>query len=583
MEWVLTNPNRFLHERAEMERLAKDAGWLTFAWRLANSELQVDVDLTVHGRIYAGRLTYPAVFPNSPPYICPRDPSERWSNHQYGAGGALCLQWRADNWQPQVTGAEMVRSAYELLHTEQQPQVPGVVPSDHRVTQGQALRGTTNRLIATAGLLEMLRALPTHGRFRITACNVTHRSVSVRLVAKVGEEGEEVAVPDVPSGLASFFPLFSWSSAGSIFRSATLVNGPDPSTVDELIKQITDDGLEAASLYSKEGLLLSGLVLFSSGDKLKAFAIETGESTALSKHQVIVEPTDQIRLNAESVALKEIKVGIVGLGSIGSKVAASLARSGVNRFILVDDDLLLPGNMIRHELTWASIGVHKARAAHDWLRLIAADVDVSTHSHRLAGQESAISEAALLKQLADCDLLVDASANPEVFLRLAAVATTYKRALVWGEVFAGGYGGLVARARPDLDPSPLNVRAGFYAHLETLPPAPFRQAANYDGSDETPFVAYDSDVAHIASALTRLAIDTALKRTPSQFPYPVYLIGLRREWVFTQPFDTRPVAVQGGGWEMDGQPVSDDQRIEVIKQLINLHAAQTDAHGITAS
>jgi sulfur-carrier protein adenylyltransferase/sulfurtransferase len=73
------------------------------------------------------------------------------------------------------------------------------------------------------------------------------------------------------------------------------------------------------------------------------------------------------------------------------------------------------------------------------------------------------------------------------------------------------------------------------------PAAPFRDANGYDGNDQQPVIAYDGDVAQIACALTRLALDSALQREPSDFPYAAYLIGMRKEWIFEQAFDTRPM------------------------------------------
>ena len=130
-----------------------------------------------------------------------------------------------------------------------------------------------------------------------------------------------------------------------------------------------------------------------------------------------------------------------------------------------------------------------------------------------------MSAAAALKDLSNCDLLIDATANPEVFLLLAALAKRHGISLCWGEIFAGGYGGMIARARPGRDPNPLAVRDAYPAHLATLPDAPFKNAAGYDGDEEEPLVAYDSDVGLVATALTRLSIDTALSRDPSEFPY----------------------------------------------------------------
>lgn len=185
--------------------------------------------------------------------------------------------------------------------------------------------------------------------------------------------------------------------------------------------------------------------------------------------------------------------------------------------------------------------------------------------------------AAALKDLSNCDLLIDATANPEVFLLLAALATRQETPLCWGEIFAGGYGGMIARARPGRDPNPLAVRDAYHAYLATLPDAPFKNTAGYDGTEEQPLVAYDSDVGFVATALTRLAIDTALSQHSSEFPYSVYLLGMRREWIFEAPFDTRPVAVQGLGWERGEDAGTGEDRHAVVEALLRMYEGQKRA------
>jgi sulfur-carrier protein adenylyltransferase/sulfurtransferase len=130
---------------------------------------------------------------------------------------------------------------------------------------------------------------------------------------------------------------------------------------------------------------------------------------------------------------------------------------------------------------------------------------------------------------------------------------------------------MIARARPGRDPNPLAVRDAFHAYLATLPDAPFKNATGYDGTEEQPLVAYDSDVGFVATTLTRLVVDTALSRDPSDFPYSVYLLGMRREWIFEAPFDTRPVAVEGQGWELDAVAENDIERIAVVHALLKTH------------
>lgn len=575
MKWAMDDPARFLRERSELDRLEGEVNWLDTAWRMSeDGSIAVDLDMTIHGRVFAGRMTYPDTFPDSPPHICPRDKSERWSGHQYGAGGPLCLQWRADNWHHDVTGADMVCSAHELLSTEQHPELPHAVPSAHRVTAGQEMRGSGRRFVATSQLLFTSMALPLPSRTRLKSAIVYNRGSVVMFATKVADVQDVLQeVADVPEGIATSLPLFSLSGDGWIFRSDVFDQCQSFESAEALVRVLEEAGFATDEVlvqedgkYKARTIVLLGTVLSS----LRVFLIDSGEEPELLKHRIVLPSPSDFRLSEEAQRLASVRVGIVGLGSMGSKIAVSLARSGVRRLLLVDDDYLTPGNMVRHELSWAYMGTHKAQAVRDALSLIAAGMHVDTRTTRLAGQESAVTEAAALKDLSNCDLLIDATANPEVFLRLAALAKRQQTPLCWGEVFASGYGGMIARARPGRDPNPLAVRDAYHAYLATLPDAPFKSAAGYDGTEEQPLVAYDSDVGFVASALTRLVIDTALSREPSEFPYSVYLLGMRCEWIFQAPFDTRPVAVQGRGWERDSDAVSEKDRLAVVEALLRI-------------
>jgi molybdopterin/thiamine biosynthesis adenylyltransferase len=66
--------------------------------------------------------------------------------------------------------------------------------------------------------------------------------------------------------------------------------------------------------------------------------------------------------------LRQKKVGIVGLGSGGGFVALALAMSGVGKFVLVDDDLLEAGNIVRHVADDRYIGRPKAEAVAELIR-----------------------------------------------------------------------------------------------------------------------------------------------------------------------------------------------------------------------
>lgn len=589
MQWLLRDPARFLHEQAELERLSTESWLKALAWRLGGEfAVEVDVDMEIHGSLYAMTLTYPDLFPETPAYIRPRDSAEQWTGHQYGPGGSLCLEHRADNWDPQVTGAELLRSAYKLLATEGHPDKPSQVASAHRQTQGQRLHASGYRLVCTAELAVKLSSLPGVGMFRLSMKEVFHEKATVVFVSElesVSNDGSLEAIADLPKGITSFGPFFAFSGRGRALKSNEFDEHGSVSNVDDLLALASKAGFEREKVLEGFSETIGDSIVLLVGSTLRgmrAFGITKGDKPSLRWYSIIHPEKRAGRLPEEHTDLKEARIGIVGLGSVGSKVAVSLARSGVRRFSLVDDDLLLPENICRNDLSWAGVGIHKAEAVREALSLVAPDLEIGVRIHRVAGQESSVAAAAALKDLAACDLLVDATANAEVFLRLAAVARMTKRPLCWGEVFAGGLGGLIARARPGIDPNPVAVRNAILSYLETQPPAPYRQAGGYDIEDQVPVIATDSDVTLIAGALSRFVLDALLRAKESQYPYSAYLLGFRNEWIFSQPFDTQPITVSGPGWD-DGPSASDEERLNAVKLLLKLAAERQDDQSDSAT
>jgi hypothetical protein len=131
---------------------------------------------------------------------------------------------------------------------------------------------------------------------------------------------------------------------------------------------------------------------------------------------------------------------------------------------------------------------------------------------------------------------------------LAMVASNARRPLVWGEVFGGGLGGMVASAHPEHGPCPRCVRAGFLDRAREWPTAPGRDAgAPYEGGEGEPVPAIDADVEHIASTLTTRVVDVLADR--GRRP-AVALVGLRAGWIFDGP-QVVPVHVREDDWSCD--------------------------------
>ena len=252
-------------------------------------------------------------------------------------------------------------------------------------------------------------------------------------------------------------------------------------------------------------------------------------------------------------------------------MATSLARSGVCDFVLVDDDILKPGNLIRHDLDCNDLGGHKADALGARLRAVSPGVKVNVRRVILGGQESSATTASVLDELATCHILIDATADPQAFNLLASVARTAARPMIWAEVFAGGIGGFVARLRPNTEPTPHRARQQYLAWCEQEG-VPWRatDGGMYDArGDAGPMIADDADVSIIAAHATRMAIDYLIQPDHSGFPHPAYFIGLKKAWIFTEPLDVRPLDfLAEGPWQPAQDPAAATEAVNYMLSLI---------------
>jgi len=558
MSWWLTQAWRARSERVAIANLQENADWLKrVEWKLSEDlYLSANFEIIVSGVDMPLKITYPAFFPDVPPQVYPIG-ELRLSPHQYGAGGELCLEIRPDNWDPEITGAMMIESAQRLLSSEQaEDGEREEVPDAHRTTIAQDVRGNYFRLIVSGEAQRHLEALPESS---VTELGLEEIYQAQRWIARPSRIGGT----EHPMWIHNLEPLNPVKRSGYVVRlSPDLINNlpcslEDLATLaktfesDNLLAFIADTSIERPILFVAEGrsVLLS---LFKGEDKKEAVHYKT----------IIMPPATQ-RQNAEYEALKGKTVALVGCGSVGSKVASSLARAGVGNFELVDGDILYPGNIVRNDLDQRSIGLNKPDAVMARIQEINPFADVSVRRILLGGQESSASTEAALQSIARCDVIIDATADATIFNLCAAVARGKRKPLVWGEVFAGGVGGIIARARPDIDPTPLLARRQLVAWCaDQGVPWNGKESESYDlhRDDAPPLIADDAEVTIIAAHITRLAIDI-LVREETIFPQSAYAVGLRREWIFNAPFETFPINLETGGvWQ---QPATDESCAEL--------------------
>jgi ThiF family len=570
------HPQRMARERQLLEEHARSTpGFAVQSWSAtALGELCVSFALKLLVGTFEGVLVYPELFPDVAAFVRPQKAGERWSSHQYLGSGVLCLQFGPDNWHRDITGVDLIRSATTLLWGEiLQAAVPdlGPLPSRHLETEAQALRKNSRRLVITAALRNVLagasqaRPLPVQG----TVDWVGGESVAV--ITATGDPS--VQVSDVPGAVAQGPGVSLIGVAVAVPEAATLGSAKDITDLQQRM------GLAWPWAQGVERLQL--LVAHDATGEVCAFLLSGGVKPWFERyHPLRFDGEAAQRLPSTYSKLATVSVGIVGLGSLGSKIAVSLARAGVRRFLLVDDDVLGPHNLVRNEFNWLDVGYSKVEAGVRALKLVAPGIEVKTRSMKVATQTNPSVESGLAAELTACTLVVDATASASAFVALAALTKRAKTAMVWGEVFGGGGGCLMARSRPGLDADALGVRAHMHGVMKGMAAAPTAGVVDYGlESDGVVHVASDADVSALAASMAQFCLDTLCAEV-TDYPVAAYLTGFRKFWEFRCPFDVIPIDCSGALKADPEQMLSPDEEgaLAAIRQSIG-EGASVANHG----
>lgn len=558
--WWLVDQKRLQTERLAIEAL--DADWFQSPdWKPGPGlSLQLDFEIVLARGRFPLVMIYHGTFPASPPSIRPANGETRLSSHQYGAGGDLCLDIRNDNWTPDIQGADMVQSARRLLEMES----PGddgeavTAPSAHDYPLVMALRKDLRRFyVDPMSRLALADDNIDGAAIQIGVEYGSGAGVIARLFS-IGD-GKTPPQPQTPAAMLQA----SWNVNGRVadidLDLAGLSAVKTRTELNVILSEpIADTENDPVALLLRGRHMQLGLVVATPGDE------------DLLTYETVYAPFDPSRSGERPSDFSQKRVGLVGLGSLGSKVAISLARAGIRQFEIVDPDILHIGNLERHECDWRDVGRHKADSLANRLRLISSAVTVDRWRSAIGAQVSSQEAANINQALAGCDVLIDATGNPDVFNHMAGLAERHHRDLLWGSVFAGGIGGEVARARFGKDPSPYAIRGAvnaYYERAQEAPPLP--TGRGYDGSvgEEAPLLATDADVERIAGHVSDLALDALLEIEPSVYDAHAYLIGFRRAWLFDGPFDTHPVIADAPIRQSLSSPEEAQVEMDFIKEL----------------
>lgn len=171
-------------------------------------------------------------------------------------------------------------------------------------------------------------------------------------------------------------------------KAAEIINGVYNPGESYIFLDIPGIKNAAAKLIRDEGknLPVSGLekviTVLVSDEDIHCFYSCEGEIKSL-EHVLIDTSSTIYERNAgltETKILRDKSACIVGCGSLGSTIAASLARAGIGKFFLFDPDRLSPVNIARHQAGLKDLGRSKANVVCDTIHGINPAISVEAFS-----------------------------------------------------------------------------------------------------------------------------------------------------------------------------------------------------------
>ena len=157
--------------------------------------------------------------------------------------------------------------------------------------------------------------------------------------------------------------------------------------------------------------------------------------------------TLELRISNFRTILKNKKIAIFGLGAIGSFVATSLGRHGLNTIKIIDRDVLEPVNTIRHALGTSYIGISKVIAVATKINSQALGFTTVEQFDDKGFQMDNYREI-----IEDVDIVVDCTANKNFSLMLNQLCLEKHKTAVYITSHRKAFIGKVILVRPNIDP-----------------------------------------------------------------------------------------------------------------------------------
>lgn len=226
----------------------------------------------------------------------------------------------------------------------------------------------------------------------------------------------ELDIPP-PRSLAEVFRCLSRSQRKGLNRALADRGRPDPF--------VASGGVDLILFCWERNSRRDFLVMACAGmnSKVDAAALRPG-------------PTDEmsliLRAGPDAPTLRTLRVTLFGAGALGGHVGTTLSESGIGFLDIVDADVLLPENVVRHVAGHDQVGALKVRAVHLVIDKHAPWTEVSEVP------EAPATPARIRELISNSDMVIDTTGNDAFVPALAMVAEELGKPLVSGALYRGG-------------------------------------------------------------------------------------------------------------------------------------------------
>ena len=230
---------------------------------------------------------------------------------------------------------------------------------------------------------------------------------------------------------------------------------------------------------------------------LEAVALQPGP---IDEHSLIM------RAGADAATLRSLNATVFGAGALGGHAAMLLAQSGIGLLRIVDPDVLLPGNVVRHVAGHMYAGAAKVQAVQAEIMQHAPWTQVECFP------EPALTPGDFRKHIGDADVVIDATGNEALTGSLAMIAESLRKPMVAGALYRGGSIGRLQRQALS-DDTPLHQRQ-ISARYPEIPAGVYAEdfATPLLGCSAPVNNAPPSSVSACAALITQAAIDVLTGR-----------------------------------------------------------------------